>query len=119
GDHGNVDVFTERNLARVNFQNAFAATNVRTRNDDATIETAGSQQGGIEHIGPVGRGDQNDAVVRFEAVHFDQQLVQRLFAFVVSAAETGATMAADCVDLVDEDDARRVLFALFEQVADA
>src|SRR5262249_50987796 len=43
---------------------------------------------------------------------------ERLLALVVPAAEAGAAMTADCVDLVDEDDARRVLLALLEQVAD-
>ncbi len=85
----------------------------------AAIETAGAQQGGIEHVGTVGRGDQDHAFVRFEAVHLDQQLVQRLLAFIVTAAETGAAMTADRVDFVDEDDAGRVLLALFEQVANA
>ena len=54
-----------------------------------------------------------------EAVHLDQQLVQRLLAFVVAAAKAGAALAADRVDLVDEDDARAVLLGLLEQVADA
>src|SRR5256885_10247695 len=35
----------------------------------------------------------------------------------MSTAETGAAMPSDCVDFIDEDDARRVLLALFEQVA--
>ena len=52
-----------------------------------------------------------------EAVHLDQQLVQRLLALVVAAAQAGAALAADRVDLVDEDDARRVLLGLLEQVA--
>jgi hypothetical protein len=46
-------------------------------------------------------------------------LVQRLFAFVMTAAETGAAVTADCIDFVDEDDARRVLLSLVEHVADA
>ena len=54
-----------------------------------------------------------------EAVHLDEQLVQRLLALVVAAAEAGAAMAADGVNLVDEDDAGRVLLALLEQVAHA
>ena len=45
--------------------------------------------------------------------------VQRLLALVVSAAQACATMAADGVDFIDEDDAGRVLLALFEQVANA
>src|SRR5207302_6151634 len=40
-------------------------------------------------------------------------------ALVVTAAEPGAAMATDRVDLVDEDDARRVLLALLEQIADS
>ena len=52
-----------------------------------------------------------------EAVHLHQQLVQRLLALVVAAAESGAALAADGVDLVDEDDARAVLLGLLEQVA--
>ena len=79
----------------------------------------GRSSAGIEHVGTVGRGDEDDAFVRLEAVHLDEQLVQRLLALVVAAAEAGAAMAADRVDLVDEDDAGGVLLALLEQVADA
>src|SRR5581483_11650096 len=52
-------------------------------------------------------------------VHLDQQLVERLLALVVAAAEAGTAVAADRVDLVHEDDAGRVLLPLLEQVADA
>jgi hypothetical protein len=55
----------------------------------------------------------------FEAVHLDQHLVQRLLALVVAAAQAGATLAADGVDFVDEDDAGRVLLGLLEHVAHA
>ena len=54
-----------------------------------------------------------------EAVHLDQELVERLLPLVVAAAEPGAAMPADRVDLVDEDDAGRVLLALLEHVAHA
>ena len=54
-----------------------------------------------------------------EAVHLDQQLVQRLLALVVAAAQAGAAVAADGVDLVHEDDARGVRLGLLEQVAHA
>src|SRR5439155_10557212 len=59
------------------------------------------------------------AFVRLEAGHFDHQPLQRLLALVVAPAESGAAMAADRIDLVDEDDAGRVLLALLEKVADA
>ncbi len=100
-------------------EDAFAALHVGPVHDDAPVEPAGTQQRGVEHVGPVGRRHEDDAFVRFEAVHLDEQLVERLLALVVPAAEPGAAMAADGVDLVDEDDAGGVLLALLEQVAHA
>jgi hypothetical protein len=68
--------------------------------------------------GPVGGGDQDDAALGVEAVHLDEQLVERLLALVVTAAHAGAAVPADRVDLVDEDDRRGVRLGLLEQVAD-
>ena len=89
------------------------------RHDDLAVETAGTQQGGIEHVGTVGRGDEDDALVGLETVHLDQQLVQGLLALVIAAAEARAAMAPDRVDFIDEDDAGRILLGLLEHVADA
>ncbi len=103
----------------MNLQDLLAADEIGVRNDDLTVEAAGPQQRRIEHVRPVGRGDDDDAFVLFEAVHLDEQLVERLFALVVAASETGATMTPDRVDFVDEDDARRILLRLLEHVAHA
>ena len=117
--HVDVHVVGERDLLGVDGEDALAALHVGTVDDDAAVEAAGTQQRRIEHVGTVGRGDEDDAFVRLEAVHLDEELVQRLLALVVAAAEAGAAVAADRVDFVDEDDAGRVLLALLEQVADA
>ena len=79
----------------------------------------GAQEGGIEDVGPVGGGDEDDVVLHLEAVHLDEQLVERLLALVVPAAEAGAAVAPHGVDLVHEDDAGRVLLGLLEEVAHA
>src|SRR5205085_12371593 len=51
-----------------------------------------------------------------EPVHLDEQLVERL---VLLAGDVRATMAADGIELVDEDDRRSLLARLREQTADA
>jgi hypothetical protein len=52
-------------------------------------------------------------------VHFHEQLVQRVFPLVVAAAEPSpAPRPADCVNLVNENDARRLFAGLLEQVTD-
>ena len=44
----------------------------------------GREQRRVEDVRPVRRRNHDDAVVRREAVHFDQQLVQRLLALLVA-----------------------------------
>ena len=113
------DVGRQRHLAHMHFQDLLAADHVRVGHHDLAVEAARTQQRRIEHVRPVGGGDQDDAFIGLEAVHLDEQLVQRLLALVVAAAEAGAAMAADRVDFVDEDDAGRVLLRLLEHVAHA
>ena len=103
----------------MNGEDALAALHVGPVDDDPAIEAAGPEERRVEHVGPVRRRDEDDALVRLEAVHLDEELVERLLALVVPAAEARAAMAADGVDLVDEDDAGGVLLALLEEVADA
>ncbi len=70
----------------------------------------GRRIAGSRTSGAVRRGDDDDAFVRLEAIHLHEELVQRsALALVVPAAEARASMTTDRVDLVDEDDARRVL----------
>src|SRR5262249_47362036 len=78
-----------------------------------------AEQRRVEDVGPVRGGDEDDVVLHLEAVHLDEQLVQGLLALVVTAAQAGAAVAADGVDLVHEHDARRRLLGLLEQVAHA
>ena len=108
-----------RYLAHVNQQNLLAAPDIRQADHHLAVETARAQKCGVKHVGPVGRGNHDHARGRLEAVHLDQQLVQRLFAFVVAATQACAALTADRVDLVDEDDAGRILLGLFEHVAHA
>ncbi len=114
-----VDVGRQRRALGVDAEDLLAAAHVGARHGDAAVEAAGAQDGRVEHVGTVGRRDDDDAFVRLEAVHLDEELVERLLALVVSAAEACAAVTADGVDLVDEDDARRVLLPLLEEVAHA
>jgi len=117
--HVGAHVGRQRHLAHVHLQDFLPAADVGQRHHDLPVEAAGTQQRGIEDIGPVGRRDDDHAHRGLEAVHLDEQLVERLLALVVAAAQARAALAADRVDLVDEHDAGRVLLRLFEHVAHA
>ena len=53
-------------------ENGFAATDIGPTDDDATVETTRAQKGRIEYVRAVGCGNQDDAFIGLEAVHFDQ-----------------------------------------------
>jgi hypothetical protein len=78
----------------------------------------GRSNAGSSTSGPVRRGDDDHVGRGIEPVHLDQDLVEGLLPLVVAAAEAGAALAANGVDLVDEDDARGAPLGLVEQVAD-
>ena len=119
GQRVDVDLAGQRLAARVDLEDLGAALAVGAVDDDLAVEAAGTQQRRVEDVGPVGGGDQDDVVLHLEAVHLDEQLVERLLALVVAAAEPGAAVAPDGVDLVHEDDAGAVLLGLLEEVAHA
>ena len=117
--HGiEVDVPGEGFADGVHLEDVGTAGQVGCLDGDLAVKTARAQQRRVEHVGAVRRGDQDHPAAHVEPVHLDQQLVEGLFAFVVAAAHAGAAVAADGVDLVDEDDGGRGLLGLLEQVAD-
>ena len=120
-DATEVDVGPERHAPRVHFEDRLPAGAVGRLHRDPPVEPARAKQGLVEHVGPVGRADDDHAGGRVESVHLGEDLVQRLLSLVTAAeaATRAASRAADRVELVDEDDGRRLLLRLPEEVADA
>ena len=119
GEHVEAHVGLERLALGVHLEDRLAALEVGAVDDDLAVEAAGAQQRRVEDVGPVRGGDEDHAGAGVEAVHLHEHLVERLLALVVAAAEAGAAVAADGVDLVHEDDRRGGLLGLLEQVAHA
>ena len=114
-----VDVFRHRLVLRVDGKNLGAPLRIGGVHLNLTVETARAQQRGVEDVGTVRRRNHDDVDARFETIHFDEKLIESLFTLVVPTAHTGAAVAADGVNLVNEDDCGRVLLCDVEQVADA
>ena len=117
--HVEVDGRVEGLVPRVDVEDLAAALDVGPVEGDVAVESSRSQKRRVEDVRPVGGSDHDHVGVGVESVHLDQELVQRLLALVVATAQPGASLAADGVDLVHEDDAGRVLLGLVEEVADA
>ena len=77
GASGTLRVWTARMAARPLL--------VRRVDHDRPVEPPGSQQRGVEDVGPIRGGQDDHAFVAREAVHLGQDLVERLLALVVTA----------------------------------
>ena len=75
GNAGQVNGGIQRLVLRVHAQDLLASGNIGTVHGNATVKAAGAQQGGVQDVGAVGGGDQDDGRVVLEAVHLYQQLV--------------------------------------------
>jgi hypothetical protein len=121
GEGAEVDIAAQRNRSRVDLEDLAPPVAVGRLHRHAPVEAARAQQRRVQDLGPVGRAEHDDRVAGLEAVHLGEDLVERLLALVVRAHHAGRALAraADRVELVDEDDRRRGLLGLREQVAHA
>ena len=118
GDHLDGGLRRQADLQDVDLKDLHPALLVGTIDQHLAIEAAGAQQRGVEDFRPVGGGQQHHAGLRIEAVEFAEQLVQRLFLFVMAAAgHDAAAGAAEGVEFIDEDDGGGGLARLVEQVS--
>ena len=100
----------------MNLEDLLATTQVGQWHHHLAVKAARTQQRRVEDIGAVGGSDDDHALVTLKAVHFDQQLVQGLLTLIVTTTQTGTTVTANRIDLVDKDDAGGGLLGLFEHV---
>ena len=54
-----------------------------------------------------------------EAIHLNEEGIKSLLSLVIAPSYTGTALTTDSVNLIDEDDAGRVLAALLKHVTDA
>ena len=72
-----LDVLGEAERLQVHLEDALAARDVGAVDGDVAIETAWPHERGVQHVGPVGTGEDDDVLIRAEAIHLDEELVQR------------------------------------------
>ena len=116
GDQLEVDALVERLVPGVHVEDRAPSLEVGRAHEDLAVEAARAQQRRIELLEQVGGGDHDHVVGGAEAVELHQQLVERL---VLLARDVLAARGADGVELVDEDDRRRLAARVPEQPADA
>ena len=107
----------EIHLARVDLENVAACLLVRRGKFDLAINAPRADECGVKALNLVGREDDLDVGARIEAVKLVEQLEHRALDLLLAAAAAVVSLGADRVDLVDEDDGRRLLVGDAEELA--
>ena len=100
----------------MDLQDSQTTADIRFVDHDLAVETARTQQRRIQDVRSVRRRNDDDSFIGRKTIHLNQQLVECLLTFIMSAADTSATLAADRIDLIDEHDAWCILLGLIKQI---
>ncbi|BAT05417.1 Os08g0413050, partial [Oryza sativa Japonica Group] len=119
GGHGRqVDVAGHGRLAEVRPEDLQPRRGVRERDVDELVEAARPEHRRVDDVRPVGGADDEHRLLGVDAVHLGEQLVEHAVRRAAGVADAVAALDGDGVELVEEEDARRRLPRLVEQVAD-
>src|SRR5215211_5571620 len=109
----------ERHAPRMDLEYRLAACLVREVHHHAPVEAPGPKKSLVEHVGLIGGGQHDHALLAGETIHLGQDLVQGLFLLARSPdcrLTAGATYG---IKLVDKYDRRGILAGLLEEVSHA
>ena len=113
-----IDGRSSSDLLGMDFQYFFTALEIREGYGHLTVETARAGEGRIQGFRTVRSCQDDDPCIFFKSVHFGQKLVQGLFSFIIAPDGSSPSLLANSIDFIDEYDAGRFFFGLFEKVTD-
>src|SRR5699024_8736221 len=82
-----------------------------------SIKTTRTKEGRIQNIWAVSFGNHNDDFIRIKTVHFNKQLVQGLFTFIMSSTTSCATLTSNSITLINKYNRWCILLCIFKQLS--
>ena len=102
----------------MDLEDLLPALQVRKLHGNAPVKSSRTGQRRVQGFGAVCRRQYDDAVVLLKTVHLREQLVQSLFALVISSDIAAISLLTDGIDLIDKDDTGGFFLCLFKQIPD-
>src|SRR5690606_4633285 len=86
GDDIEINIFAEGLPSRVNLKDASPVFPVRERQKYSAVESSWAEKRRIKHVRTVRRGHNDHLFIWLEPIHLNKDLIERLFALVVSTS---------------------------------
>ncbi len=100
----------------VQFEHGKAPLYVRRIDQYLTIKPARPEQSAVEHFGPIGGRQNDDAGVRFKSVQADEQLIEGLLALVIDRSQMDPSLPPDRIQFVNKNDARGLRLGFHKKI---
>ena len=100
-------------------QNFLTPPQIWARYSHLPVKTTWTQKRGIKYIFAVCRRHDDDALICFKTIHFNQQLVEGLLALVIATAVACTARPTHRINFIDKQNTRRILFRLLKHIAHA
>ncbi len=111
-----IDGLIHADVLRVYLQRLNTPLQIRLIHHNPAVKTSRTQKRLIQHLRTVRRRQHDQSLGWLKSIHLREQLVQRLLTLIISSAKAGITALRHRVDLIDENNTRRVLFRFVKQV---
>ena len=114
-----IEIICKLEVSQMHLEDFFPLLEVRKFHMNLAVETTCTHERLVKNICTVGSSKNYDSGVCTETVHLCKKLVQSVLTFIIRRKSAIlASRTADCVDLVNEHDARSLLLCLSEKVTD-
>jgi len=100
----------------MHLEDGFAPAHIRPIQHHAPVKAARAQQRRVQNIRAVRRRHDDDIGIGVKTVHLNQQLIERLLAFIMTAAQSSAALTANRINFVNKDNTGRMPLGLVKQV---
>mmetsp|Transcript_79622 Transcript_79622/g.161930 ORF Transcript_79622/g.161930 Transcript_79622/m.161930 type:complete len:354 (-) Transcript_79622:755-1816(-) len=119
GDFSQSGALSQFLVTDVHVEDLLPALHVRQAHGHATIKSPWPQQGVVQDVRTIGRCHHDDTAVAFEAIHFSQDLIEGLLPLIISTTHASTSLSSNSINLINENNAGRLLLGLLEDIADA
>src|SRR3989344_6401802 len=117
-NHTQLHGFSNGFVFCMDHENLFAFINIGEIHSDTTIKTSRTKQRRTKHVWRIGSRNDDYTGICFKSIHFNENLIQCLFSFIVSTAQSCAAMTSHSINFINKNNRRSVFLSLFEEIAD-
>ena len=114
-----VNILAHANILGMYLQNGLTSGKIRQIHRYAPVKATRAKQGLIQRFRAIGSSQNDDTGASVKAIHFCQQLIQRLLTFIITADPCPVTLLSYGVNFIDKHDTRRLFSSLLEQITDS